>query len=85
MKIKKIAFYIPCITNYAVYIGIYYGFLVLIVFFVFPFREFINSLRLYRTFYGGLADELCVNELAAADGLLCWNGEDIVNRYFMCL
>uniref|UniRef100_A0A8C0LE69 Glypican 5 n=1 Tax=Canis lupus dingo TaxID=286419 RepID=A0A8C0LE69_CANLU len=47
-------------------------------------KEFINSLRLYRTFYGGLADELCVNELAAADGLPCWNGEDIVKRYFMC-
>nr|XP_055191600.1 glypican-5 isoform X2 [Nyctereutes procyonoides] len=44
-------------------------------------KEFINSLRLYRTFYGGLADELCVNELAAADGLPCWNGEDIVKSY----
>ncbi|XP_030880932.1 glypican-5 [Leptonychotes weddellii] len=43
--------------------------------------EFINSLRLYRTFYGGLADELCANELAAADGLPCWNGEDIVKSY----
>ncbi|XP_043428445.1 glypican-5-like [Prionailurus bengalensis] len=41
-------------------------------------KEFINSLRLYRTFYGGLADELCVNELAAADGLPCWDGEHIV-------
>ncbi|GAB5566420.1 glypican-5 isoform X2 [Prionailurus iriomotensis] len=43
--------------------------------------EFINSLRLYRTFYGGLADELCVNELAAADGLPCWDGEHIVKSY----
>ncbi|XP_049708870.1 glypican-5 [Elephas maximus indicus] len=44
-------------------------------------KEFINSLRLFRTFYGGLADQLCVNELAAADGLPCWNGEDIVKSY----
>ncbi|MGH0144925.1 UNVERIFIED_CONTAM: hypothetical protein FKN15_004408 [Acipenser sinensis] len=40
-------------------------------------KEFINSLKLYRTFYGGLADQLCVSELAAADGL-CWNGADLV-------
>ncbi|XP_065752274.1 glypican-5 [Phocoena phocoena] len=44
-------------------------------------KEFINSLRLYRTFYGGLADQLCANELAAGDGLPCWNGEDIVKSY----
>nr|XP_005586142.2 glypican-5 isoform X1 [Macaca fascicularis] len=44
-------------------------------------KEFINSLRLYRSFYGGLADQLCANELAAADGLPCWNGEDIVKSY----
>ncbi|KAI4565317.1 hypothetical protein MJT46_009660 [Ovis ammon polii x Ovis aries] len=44
-------------------------------------KEFINSLRLYRTFYGGLADQLCANELDAADGLPCWNGEDIVKSY----
>ncbi|XP_004577691.3 glypican-5 [Ochotona princeps] len=44
-------------------------------------KEFINSLRLYRSFYGMLADQLCVNELAAAEGLPCWNGEDMVNSY----
>ncbi|XP_066239799.1 glypican-5 [Saccopteryx leptura] len=44
-------------------------------------KEFINSLQLHRTFYGGLADQLCVNDLAAADGLPCWNGEDIVKSY----
>ncbi|XP_032258670.1 glypican-5 isoform X7 [Phoca vitulina] len=44
-------------------------------------KEFISSLQLFRTFYGGLADELCANELAAADGLPCWNGEDIVKSY----
>uniref|UniRef100_A0A6I8N1H8 Glypican 5 n=2 Tax=Ornithorhynchus anatinus TaxID=9258 RepID=A0A6I8N1H8_ORNAN len=40
-------------------------------------KEFIDSLRLYKTFYGELANQLCVNELAAADGLPCWNGEVI--------
>ncbi|XP_007950939.1 glypican-5 [Orycteropus afer afer] len=44
-------------------------------------KEFINSLRLFRTFYGGLADQLCTNEIAAADGLPCWNGEDIVKSW----
>ncbi|XP_014811008.1 PREDICTED: glypican-5 isoform X2 [Calidris pugnax] len=44
-------------------------------------KEFISHLRLYRAFYGGLADQLCGNELAAADGLPCWNGEDIVRSY----
>ncbi|KAM6180417.1 glypican-5 [Erethizon dorsatum] len=44
-------------------------------------KDFINSLRPYRSFYGGLADQLCVNELAAASGLPCWNGEDLVQSY----
>uniref|UniRef100_A0A8C5NUV9 Glypican 5 n=1 Tax=Jaculus jaculus TaxID=51337 RepID=A0A8C5NUV9_JACJA len=44
-------------------------------------KEFINSLRMYRSFYGGLADQLCINELAAADGQLCWNGDDVVKSY----
>ncbi|XP_024422817.1 glypican-5 [Desmodus rotundus] len=44
-------------------------------------KEFITSLRLHRTFYGGLADRLCVRDLAAAEGLPCWNGEDVVNSY----
>ncbi|CAM4394658.1 unnamed protein product, partial [Caretta caretta] len=44
-------------------------------------KEFMNSLRLYKTFYGGLADQLCISELAAADGLACWNGEDVVKSY----
>ncbi|XP_048151720.1 glypican-5 isoform X2 [Corvus hawaiiensis] len=43
--------------------------------------EFISHLRLYRAFYGGLADQLCGNELAAADGLPCWNGEDVIRSY----
>ncbi|XP_068883650.1 glypican-5 [Aphelocoma coerulescens] len=44
-------------------------------------KDFISHLRLYRAFYGGLADQLCGNELAAADGLPCWNGEDVVRSY----
>ncbi|TMS13537.1 glypican-5a [Larimichthys crocea] len=44
-------------------------------------RDFLNSLRLYRTYYGGLADQLCVSELAPGDGLSCWNGTDIVKSY----
>uniref|UniRef100_G1T2Z1 Glypican 5 n=1 Tax=Oryctolagus cuniculus TaxID=9986 RepID=G1T2Z1_RABIT len=44
-------------------------------------KEFINSLRLYRSFYGVLADQLCINELAAAEGVPCWNGEDMVRSY----
>ncbi|KAL1021686.1 hypothetical protein UPYG_G00016540 [Umbra pygmaea] len=43
--------------------------------------QFLNSLRFYRTFYGGLADQLCVSELASADGLSCWNGADVVKSY----
>lgn len=44
-------------------------------------KEFLNSLRLYRTFYGGLADQLCVSELASADGMSCWNGADVGRSY----
>ncbi|KAM4789239.1 glypican-5 isoform 4-T4 [Cyanocitta cristata] len=44
-------------------------------------KDFISHLRHYRAFYGGLADQLCGNELAAADGLPCWNGEGVVRSY----
>ncbi|XP_075876480.1 glypican-5a [Nelusetta ayraudi] len=44
-------------------------------------RDFLNSLRLYRTHYGGLPDQLCVSELASSDGLSCWNGTDTVKSY----
>ncbi|XP_018621101.1 glypican-5-like [Scleropages formosus] len=44
-------------------------------------KEFLGSLRLYRTFYGGLADQLCVSDLASEDGLSCWNGADVVKSY----
>ncbi|XP_073698795.1 glypican-5-like [Garra rufa] len=42
-------------------------------------KEFINSLRLYRAFYGGLADQLCVSDLASGDGLDCWNGAHVAS------
>uniref|UniRef100_A0A8D3E674 Glypican-5-like n=1 Tax=Scophthalmus maximus TaxID=52904 RepID=A0A8D3E674_SCOMX len=41
-------------------------------------RDFLSSLRHYRTYYGGLADQLCVSELVLGDGLSCWNGTDVV-------
>ncbi|KAI4877363.1 hypothetical protein NFI96_025441, partial [Prochilodus magdalenae] len=41
-------------------------------------QEFLSVLRQYRTFYGGLADQLCASELASGDGLACWNGDDVV-------
>lgn len=44
-------------------------------------RDFLNGLRLYRTYYGGLADQLCVSELASGDGMSCWNGTEIVKSY----
>ncbi|KAM5288067.1 glypican-5 [Ctenodactylus gundi] len=44
-------------------------------------KEFINSLRLHRSFYGGLADQLCSNDLSAADGQPCWNGQDLAQSY----
>ncbi|KAM6942836.1 glypican-5a [Xenentodon cancila] len=44
-------------------------------------KDFLNNLRYYRTFYGGLADELCTRELASGDGQLCWNGTSIVKSY----
>ncbi|NXH01164.1 GPC5 protein, partial [Loxia leucoptera] len=44
-------------------------------------KEFVGHLRLYRAFYGSLADQLCGKELAAAHGLPCWDGEDLVRSY----
>ncbi|XP_026784512.3 glypican-5a [Pangasianodon hypophthalmus] len=44
-------------------------------------REFLSSLRHYRAFYGGLADQMCVRELASTDGPTCWNGNDVVKSY----
>uniref|UniRef100_A0A1A8MFV3 Glypican 5 n=5 Tax=Nothobranchius TaxID=28779 RepID=A0A1A8MFV3_9TELE len=43
-------------------------------------RDFVNSLRHYRTFYGDLADQLCARELASGD-MPCWNGTHTVKSY----
>ncbi|XP_076879331.1 glypican-5a isoform X2 [Brachyhypopomus gauderio] len=43
-------------------------------------RELLQGLRMYRAFYGGLADQLCVTELACTDAIACWNGADVVGR-----
>ncbi|TSK17754.1 Glypican-5 [Bagarius yarrelli] len=40
-----------------------------------------HSFRHYRAFYGGLADQMCVRELASTDGPTCWNGVDVVKSY----
>ncbi|KAK1802698.1 hypothetical protein P4O66_021192 [Electrophorus voltai] len=47
-------------------------------------RELLQGLRVYRTFYGGLADQMCVSELASADTITCWNGADMVRRATLC-
>lgn len=44
-------------------------------------RDFLNGLRLFLTYYGGLADQLCMSELASSDGLSCWNGTNLVKSY----
>lgn len=46
-------------------------------------RDFLSSLRLYLTYYGGLADQLCVSDLASNDALSCWNGTEIVKRFVL--
>ncbi|XP_016396702.1 glypican-5a [Sinocyclocheilus rhinocerous] len=42
-------------------------------------KEFLSSLRLHRAFYGGLADQLCVSDLASGDGTACWNGAGVAS------
>uniref|UniRef100_A0A3B4AK96 Uncharacterized protein n=1 Tax=Periophthalmus magnuspinnatus TaxID=409849 RepID=A0A3B4AK96_9GOBI len=44
-------------------------------------RDFLSGLRFYRTYYGGLADQLCVSDLSRSDGTPCWNGTHIVHRF----
>ncbi|XP_056464587.1 glypican-5-like [Gadus chalcogrammus] len=46
-------------------------------------KDFLSSLRQWRAYYGGLADQFCVRELASADSLSCWNGADVVRSYTM--
>ncbi|KAK7913267.1 hypothetical protein WMY93_013478 [Mugilogobius chulae] len=44
-------------------------------------KDFLSGLRFYRTYYGGLADQLCVSDLSRSDGTSCWNGTSIVHSY----
>lgn len=43
-------------------------------------RDFLKNLRAFSTFYGGLADHMCLQELSSGDGVPCWNGTNIVKR-----
>ncbi|MEQ2295279.1 hypothetical protein AMECASPLE_012350, partial [Ameca splendens] len=44
-------------------------------------KDFLKTLRTFSTFYGGLADQMCLQELSSGDGLPCWNGTNIVKRF----
>ncbi|MEQ2163844.1 hypothetical protein GOODEAATRI_000172 [Goodea atripinnis] len=44
-------------------------------------KDFLKTLRTFSTFYGGLADQMCLQELSSGDGVPCWNGTNIVKRF----
>ncbi|XP_007554000.1 glypican-5a [Poecilia latipinna] len=44
-------------------------------------KDFLKTLRTFSTFYGGLADQLCLQGLSSGDGVPCWNGTNIVKSY----
>ncbi|XP_015239570.1 PREDICTED: glypican-5 [Cyprinodon variegatus] len=44
-------------------------------------KDFLKNLRAFSTFYGGLADHMCLQELSSGDGVPCWNGTNIVKSY----
>ncbi|CAL1603706.1 unnamed protein product [Knipowitschia caucasica] len=44
-------------------------------------KDFLSGLRLFRTYYGGLADQLCVSDLSRSEGTSCWNGTNTVHSY----
>ncbi|KAM9377228.1 glypican-3 [Pholidichthys leucotaenia] len=44
-------------------------------------REFITSLRSFSSFYSGLGEALCSREPAPANHSLCWNGQEMTDRY----
>lgn len=54
-----------------------------VLFFVSPFhlREFITNLKSFSSFYSGLGEALCSREPAAANNSLCWNGQEMTDRY----
>ncbi|KAG9272645.1 glypican-3 [Astyanax mexicanus] len=43
-------------------------------------REFIQSLRGFSLFYGGLGEALCNREPAALNSSLCWNGQEMTDK-----
>ncbi|XP_026186362.1 glypican-3 [Mastacembelus armatus] len=44
-------------------------------------REFISNLRGFSSFYSGLGEGLCSREPAPANHSLCWNGQEMTERF----
>ncbi|XP_058252197.1 glypican-3 isoform X2 [Hemibagrus wyckioides] len=44
-------------------------------------REFIQSLRGFSFFYANLSETLCSREPAALNGSLCWNGQEMTDKF----
>ncbi|KAM4586077.1 glypican-3 [Fundulus diaphanus] len=44
-------------------------------------REFITNLRGFSSFYSGLGEALCSREPAPANNSLCWNGQEMTDRF----
>ncbi|XP_061691925.1 glypican-3 isoform X2 [Syngnathoides biaculeatus] len=44
-------------------------------------REFISNLRDFSFFYSGLGESLCSREPAPANHSLCWNGQEMTDRF----
>ncbi|KAM8847951.1 glypican-3 isoform 1-T1 [Synchiropus picturatus] len=44
-------------------------------------RDFISNLRLFSSFYGGLGEALCRREAAPGNHSLCWNGQEMTDRF----
>ncbi|XP_061757668.1 glypican-3 isoform X2 [Nerophis ophidion] len=44
-------------------------------------REFVSSLREFSFFYSGLGEALCSREPAPANHSLCWNGQEMTDKF----
>ncbi|XP_060904834.1 glypican-3 [Labrus mixtus] len=44
-------------------------------------REFISNLRGFSSFYSGLGEALCSREPAPTNHSLCWNGQEMTDRF----
>ncbi|XP_068439068.1 glypican-3 isoform X2 [Clinocottus analis] len=44
-------------------------------------REFISDLKGFSSFYSGLGEALCSREPAPANHSLCWNGQEMTDRF----